>query len=61
MSSDEAIFDDDADVTPQNCRFIPRYLEYNQVPFVYASLYGLSPFTHLHTTLSHTLIPLIDC
>lgn len=42
MSSGEPMFDDDADVTLQNCHFIPRHLEHNQVPFVYSSPYGTS-------------------
>lgn len=43
MSSGEPMFDDDVDVTLQNCRFIPRHLGYNQVPFVYASPRGHPP------------------
>lgn len=59
MSSGEPMFDDDADVTLQNCRLIPRHLGHNQVPFVYASPRGASPsFTHVPPRpdwLSHSI------
>lgn len=50
MSSGEPMFDDDVGVTLQNCRFIPRHLGHNQVPFVYASprVPALPPFLLLH-------------
>jgi len=40
MSSDEPMFDDDVHVNLQNCRFIPRHLGHNQLPFVYTSPRG---------------------
>lgn len=45
MSSGEPMFDDDADITLQNCWLIPQHLGHNQVPFVYASPCGPSPAT----------------
>lgn len=61
MSSGEPMFDDDADVTLQNCHFIPRHLEYNQVPFVRSPPHGatLSPLLPLAPTL-HARIELIS-